>query len=375
MLLNKKGSTHRLGLAALCLGLLLLLGSQVGAESVRLKDIASFSGVRSNQLVGYGLVVGLSGTGDQRGAQFTVQSVANMLENMGVRVDKSELRPQNVAAVTVTSRMPASAQPGSTLDVAVSSIGDAESLQGGTLLMTPMKGIDGDVYALAQGQLTLGGFQAEGQAGETTQNSTTVARIPEGAVVERQVPFEFNTQQDMSINLDVQDFSTTQRVVEKINQVLGGDYSRAEDISSINLQIPDKFQGNLVPLMASLENLTVSPDSRAKVVVDEKTGTVVMGHNVRLSPAAVAQGNLQVTIEERPEVSQPAPFSPGETVVVPRTDIEVEEEDQRLTMLSGARLQELVDGLNAIGATPRDLISILRTLKSAGALHAELEVN
>ncbi|MFW6179446.1 MAG: flagellar basal body P-ring protein FlgI, partial [Desulfohalobiaceae bacterium] len=170
-------------------------------------------------------------------------------------------------------------------------------------------------------------------------------------------------------------FSTTQRVVEKINQVLGGDYSRAEDISSINLQIPDKFQGNLVPLMASLENLTVSPDSRAKVVVDEKTGTVVMGHNVRLSPAAVAQGNLQVTIEERPEVSQPAPFSPGETVVVPRTDIEVEEEDQRLTMLSGARLQELVDGLNAIGATPRDLISILRTLKSAGALHAELEVN
>ncbi len=304
-----------------------------------------------------------------------MQSVANMLENMGVRVDKDELRPQNVAAVMVTARMPASAKPGSSLNVTVSSIGDADSLQGGTLLMTPMKGVDGEVYALAQGQLTLGGFQTEGQAEEVTQNSTTVARIPEGAVVERQVPFEFNTQQEMSINLNVQDFSTTQRVVEKINQALGGDFSRAEDVSTISVQIPDKFQGNLVPMMASLENLTVSPDSKARVVVDEKTGTVVMGGNVRLSPVAVAQGNLQVTVEEQPEVSQPAPFSPGQTAIVPRTDIEVEEEEQKLTMLSGARLQELVDGLNAIGASPRDLISILRTLKSSGALHAELEVN
>ncbi|MFW6178775.1 MAG: flagellar basal body P-ring protein FlgI, partial [Desulfohalobiaceae bacterium] len=283
--------------------------------------------------------------------------------------------PQNVAAVMVTARMPASAKPGSSLNVTVSSIGDADSLQGGTLLMTPMKGVDGEVYALAQGQLTLGGFQTEGQAEEVTQNSTTVARIPEGAVVERQVPFEFNTQQEMSINLNVQDFSTTQRVVEKINQALGGDFSRAEDVSTISVQIPDKFQGNLVPMMASLENLTVSPDSKARVVVDEKTGTVVMGGNVRLSPVAVAQGNLQVTVEEQPEVSQPAPFSPGQTAIVPRTDIEVEEEEQKLTMLSGARLQELVDGLNAIGASPRDLISILRTLKSSGALHAELEVN
>jgi flagellar P-ring protein precursor FlgI len=372
---SSRGKSKCLLATVACIFLLMFCSSQAGAESVRLKDIASFSGVRSNQLVGYGLVVGLSGTGDQRGSQFTVQSIANMLENMGVRVSRDELRPQNVAAVMVTAKMPASAKPGSTLDVAVSSIGDAESLQGGVLLMTPLKGIDGKVYALAQGSLTLGGFQAAGQAGEVTQNTTTVARIPEGAVVERQVPFEFNTQQEISINLDMQDFSTTQRVVERINQTLGGDYSRAEDISSISLQIPDKFKGNLVPLMASLENLTVSPDSRARVVVDEKTGTVVMGGNVRLSPVAVAQGNLQVTIEERPEVSQPAPFSPGETVVVPRTDIEVEEEEQKLTMLSGAKLQELVDGLNAIGATPRDLISILRTLKSSGALHAELEVN
>ncbi|MFO8030930.1 MAG: flagellar basal body P-ring protein FlgI [Desulfohalobiaceae bacterium] len=375
MLPSKTGYRHWLTAAALCLALFLLSTGQGYAESVRLKDIASFSGVRNNQLVGYGLVVGLNGTGDQRGSQFTVQSIVNMLENMGVRVNKDELRPQNVAAVMVTARMPASAKPGSNLDVAVSSIGDAESLQGGVLLMTPLKGIDGKVYALAQGSLTLGGFQAEGQAGEVTQNTTTVARIPEGAVVERKVPFEFNTQQEMSINLEMQDFSTTQRVVERINEALGGDFSRAEDISTISLQIPDSFQGNLVPLMASLENLTVSPDSRARVVVDEKTGTVVMGGNVRLSPVAVAQGNLQVTIEERPEVSQPAPFSPGETVVVPRTDIEVEEEEQKLTMLSGAKLQELVDGLNSIGASPRDLISILRTLKSSGALHAELEVN
>ncbi|MFP4213104.1 MAG: flagellar basal body P-ring protein FlgI [Desulfohalobiaceae bacterium] len=375
MLLSKTGYRNWVCAIALSLALLLLSAGQGHAESVRLKDIASFSGVRSNQLAGYGLVVGLSGTGDQRGSQFTVQSIANMLENMGVRVDKDELRPQNVAAVMVTARMPASAKPGSSLNVTVSSIGDADSLQGGTLLMTPMKGVDGEVYALAQGQLTLGGFQTEGQAEEVTQNSTTVARIPEGAVVERQVPFEFNTQQEMSINLNVQDFSTTQRVVEKINQALGGDFSRAEDVSTISVQIPDKFQGNLVPMMASLENLTVSPDSKARVVVDEKTGTVVMGGNVRLSPVAVAQGNLQVTVEEQPEVSQPAPFSPGQTAIVPRTDIEVEEEEQKLTMLSGARLQELVDGLNAIGASPRDLISILRTLKSSGALHAELEVN
>jgi flagellar P-ring protein precursor FlgI len=201
-----------------------------------------------------------------------------------------------------------------------------------------------------------------------------VAKIPGGAVVERPVPFRFNTQQAVTINLQVQDFTTTQRVVQSINEALGGNFASPRDVSTVELSVPERFQGNLVPLMANLENLPVNPDGKAKVVVDEKTGTVVLGSKVRLSPVAVAQGNLQVVVEEKPEVSQPAPFSTGVTTAVPRTEVEVEEEKNRLTMMQGARLQELVDGLNAIGATPRDLISILRTMKAAGALHAELEV-
>lgn len=358
--------------------LLLLMASVLlvpdWAGAVRLKDIATFSGVRANQLVGYGLVVGLSGTGDQRGSEFTVQSIANMLENMGVRVNKDDIRPENVAAVMVTAEMPVSARPGATLDATVSSVGDAESLLGGVLLMTPLKGVDGKVYALAQGPLALGGVSAGGQAAAAAKNFTTVGKVPGGAVVERPVTFQFNRQDQITVNLDVRDFSTTERVVQSLNRSLGGEYARADDIATIELQIPRQYQGRLVPLMASLENIQVRPDQRARVVVDEKTGTIVLGSNVRLSPVAVAQGNLQVVVQEEPQVSQPAPFSAGETVVVPRTNVEITEQENRLTMMRGARLQELVDGLNAIGATPRDLISILRTLKSAGALHAELEV-
>ncbi len=343
-------------------------------EIVRLKDIASFSGVRSNELVGYGLVVGLLGTGDKSGTEFTVQSVVNMLEKMGVRVNKRRLKVKNVAAVMVTGKMPVSAKPGTRLDVTVSSIGDASSLLGGVLLMTPLKGIDGKVYALAQGPVAVGGVSALGEAAEAVKNITTVAKIPNGAVVEKAVPFAFNTQDSMTINLDTSDFGTTMQVVERINTALGRSYARAENISTVVLDVPGEFSGNIVPLMASLENLEVSPDRRAKVVVDEKTGTVVLGGNVRLSQVAVAHGNLQVVVQETPEVSQPEPFGEGQTAVVPRTEMLIQEENQRLVLLEGARLQELVNGLNAIGATPRDLISILRTLKSAGALHAELEV-
>lgn len=351
-----------------------LLPYGVQAEEVRLKDIATFSGVRSNQLAGYGLVVGLAGTGDQRGAEFTIQSIANMLENMGVKVDKADIKPANVAAVMVTADMPVSAKPGSKLDVTVSSIGDASSLLGGVLLLTPLKGIDGKVYALAQGPLALGGYSAGGQAAAASKNFTTVGKMPGGAVVERPVPFRFNNQKELTINLELQDFSTTQHLVQMINRQLGGPFARAEDISTVKLKVPKRFRGNLVPLMAALENLRLKPDGRAKVVVDEKTGTVVLGNNVRLSPVAVAQGNLQVVVEEKPRVSQPAPFSPGRTIIVPGTNVTVKEQKNRLALLAGAKLQDLVDGLNAIGATPRDLISILRTLKAAGALHAELEV-
>lgn len=341
---------------------------------VRIKDIATFSGARSNQLVGYGLVVGLLGTGDRRGADFTIQSMANMLERMGVRVDRARLRPRNVAAVMVTAQMPVSARAGSTLDISVSSVGDASSLLGGVLLMTPLRGVDGEIYALAQGPLIVGGFGAGGEAALALKNITTVGMIPGGATVERSVPFAFNQQENVVLHLQHNDFSTTTQVVDRINQNFGALLARAKDISTVEVSVPDLYQGNLVPFIAALENLPITPDNRARVVVDEKTGTVVVGQNVRLSRVAVAHGNLHIMVLERPEVVQPLPFTLGETVVVPRTELGIVEEDRRLTLLEGATLQDLVNGLNAIGATPRDLISILRTLKAAGALHADVEV-
>ena len=360
--------------AVLALIALLSAALVAPALAVRLKDIASFSGVRTNELVGYGLVVGLSGTGDGTSSQFTIRSMVNMLDKMGVQVSPSAIKPKNVAAVMVTAKMPASAKPGSNLDIAVSSLGDAKSLLGGVLLLTPLKGVDGQIYALAQGPLTIGGFTASGEAATAQKNISTVGRIPSGAVVERSVPFKFNSQESMTVSLNAADFTTVMQVVNRINSSLGGGYARAQDASTIELAVPDKFRGNMVPLMASLENMDVSPDARAKVVVDEKTGTVVVGSEVRLSRVAVAHGNLQIVISESQQVSQPGPFSQGQTVVTPQTDIAVREQNNRLMLVEGATLQELVDGLNAIGATPRDLISIIRTLKSAGALHADLEV-
>jgi flagellar P-ring protein FlgI len=350
----------------------LLFGAET--QAARIKDIATFGGVRNNELVGYGLVIGLSGSGDKSGVEFTVQSMVNMLEQMGVRVRKESLTVKNVAAVMVTARMPVSSKPGSRMDVTVSSIGDASSLEGGVLLVTPLKGIDGNIYGLAQGPLTLGGFSASGAGASVSKNITTVGIIPNGAVVERAVPFDFNTQEAIRINLQTSDFTTTMKIVERINRSMGGEYAKAENISTVSVAVPDKFQGNLVPLMASIENLEVIPDNRARVVVDEKTGTIVLGSDVRLSPVAVAHGSLQIVVQESPEVSQPQPFGQGATVVVPRTQIGAREETRRLVLVDGASLSELVNGLNAIGGTPRDLISILRTLKSAGALHADLEV-
>nr|WP_231702184.1 flagellar basal body P-ring protein FlgI [Desulfoplanes formicivorans] len=343
------------------------------ADAVRLKDMATFSGVRTNQLVGYGLVVGLSGTGDGSGTEFTIQSMVNMLEKMGVRVDKDDLSVDNVAAVMVTAKMPVSARPGAKLDVVVSSVGDASSLYGGVLLMTPLKGIDGKVYALAQGSLVLGGYSAEGQAAQATKNVTTVGQIPGGATVERGTPFAFNEQDSLLIHLNDRDFSTAEQVVQSLNRSLGGDYARAEDIATIRLQIPQRFKNNLVPLMASLENIQCTPDTRAKVVIDERSGTVVLGSNVTLSRVAVTHGNLNVVIKENANVSQPNAFSQGQTVVTPDTQLQTREQTNRLVLVEGANIQELVNGLNAIGATPRDIMSILRTLKAAGALHADLE--
>lgn len=351
-----------------------VLGAPQAVASVRIKDIATVAGDRTNQLVGYGLVVGLDGTGDRRGAEFTIQSIANMLERLGVRVDRTRLRVRNVAAVMVTAGMPVSTRAGSRLDVTVSSLGDATSLLGGVLLMTPLRGVDGEIYALAQGSLLLGGFSAAGDSAEAQKNQVTVGMIPGGANVERSVPFEFNQQDSVVLHLQTRDYSTAVQVVDRINTNFGSSLARAMDVSTIAVDVPNLYQGNLVPFIAALEGLPITPDTRARVVVDEKTGTVVVGQNVRLSKVAVAHGNLQIVISETPEVVQPEPFSLGQTAVVPRTEIGILEEDRRLTLLEGATLQDLVNGLNAIGATPRDLISILRTLRSAGALHADVEV-
>ncbi|MDL2279269.1 flagellar basal body P-ring protein FlgI [Desulfovibrio sp. OttesenSCG-928-G11] len=368
-----RGAARRFGrvvFPALCL--LLLLAE--AAFAVRIKDISTFSGVRDNQLTGYGLVVGLSGTGDKKDSAFTMRSMVNMLEKMGVQVELKNMKPKNVAAVMVTAKMPVSSKPGTRLDVTVSSLGDSSSLLGGVLIQTPMKGIDGKIYALAQGPLTVGGFSATGGQAGAAKNVATVAQVPGGGIVERAVPFEFNSQSSLSLNMNAPDFSTTQQVVERINKALGGTFARSHDVATVVLDIPPDFRGNIVPLMASLENIEITPDQAAKVVVDEKTGTIILGREVRISRVAVAHGNLQVIVRENQDVSQPPAFSGGTTAVTPSTDIGISEEQRNLNILEGATLQELVDALNSVGATPRDLISILRSMKAAGALHAHLEV-
>lgn len=358
--------TAFLGLVCLC--------AASPAEAVRIKDIASFSGVRDNQLIGYGLVVGLSGTGDKKDSVFTLSSMKNMMDRMGIGLNSNALKVKNVASVMVTAKMPVSSKPGTKLDVTVSSVGDATSLLGGVLLQTALKGVDGNTYVLAQGALTVGGYSVQGQAASTQKNVSTVGLIPGGGIVEREIPFQFNDQSKLTLNLRNGDFTTAQQIAERLNSVLGGAFARAVDDMSVSVNVPPQYRNNLVPLMASVENLEVTPDNAAKVVVDEKTGTVVLGKDVRITRAAVAHGNLQITVQESEQVSQPGPFSNGQTVVTPETNINVREENRRLHLVEGATLQELVDGLNAIGATPRDLISILRTLQVSGSLLADLEV-
>jgi len=346
------------------------------ALGVRLKDIMEVEGVRGNYLVGYGLVVGLKGTGDGDQTKFTVQSVVNMLERFGIRVPKEQVKLKNAAAVLVTAYLPPFARPGQRIDVEVSALGDAKSLQGGTLLMTPLMGPDGRVYALAQGPVSIGGFAAAGAGAQTQVNHPTVGKIPNGAIVEREVPVEdFNSQDVLTLSLRTEDFTTTSQVVEAINGYLRGRYARALDLKNIELKVPEKYRGRVVALLGEIGNLEVRPDLPARVVIDEKTGTVIMGENVRISRVAVAHGNLSVEVREMPEVVQPFPFSPGETAIVPRTEVKAKEEKARIVVLEeGATLGELVRALNAVGATARELIAILQAIKAAGALHADLIV-
>ncbi|MEA3279146.1 MAG: flagellar basal body P-ring protein FlgI [Thermodesulfobacteriota bacterium] len=352
---------------------LIFLAANVHA--VRIKDISDLKGVRRNQLVGYGLVVGLDGTGDGDKAKFTIQSMASMLEKMGITVNPDDIKVDNIAAVMITAELPPFAKVGSRIDVVVSSIGDAENLQGGTLLFTPLKAADGEVYAVAQGAISTGGFSAGGTGGKIQKNFPTVGRVIGGATIEREIQSDFNHKKALSLALRSPDFTTAFRIAQAINTALNDSVATTPDSGTIEVKVPDKYSERIVKLVTLIEGLNVVTDTPAKVVVNERTGTVVMGKNVRISTIAIAHGNLSIQIKESADVSQPLPFSQGETVVTPETDITIKEGNSRLILVeSGVSIGELVRALNALGVSPRDLIAIFQALKASGALHAQLEI-
>ena len=344
----------------------------------RIKDIVDFEGVRENMLIGYGLVVGLNGTGDTLSSSiFTRESLVGMLERLGVNARDDSLKTDNVAAVMVTATLPPFAKQGTRIDLSLSAIGDADSLLGGTLLVTPLVGADGEVYAVAQGPVAVGGVSAGGAGAEVSKGVPTNGRIASGAIIEREISFDLQGLDTLRISLRNPDFTTARRIAQAINSFVGGPIAQSRDSATVALVVPDNYRGKMVALITDIEQLRVTPDISAKVVIDEQTGIIVMGENVRISTVAIAQGNLTIRITETPQVSQPLPFSEeGETVTVPRTQIEIDEdEDKRLSVLSNSvTLQELVDGLNALGIGPRDMISILQAIKAAGALQAEIEL-
>ncbi len=365
------------GLAALAVLLLLAWSFPAQAQS-RIKDIADFEGVRDNQLVGYGLVVGLNGTGDDLdSAPFTRESLIGMLQRLGISARDADLDTNNVAAVMVTADLRPFARQGTRIDITVSALGDADNLLGGTLLVTPLLAADGEVYAVAQGSVAVAGFSAGGDGQSVTKGGPTAGRIPSGAIVEREVPFDMQELDTIKISLRNPDFTTARRMAEEINRFIGVPTAKSTDPGTVLLDIPANYRGNTVALLTDIEQLRVQPDQQARVIIDERSGVIVMGESVRISTVAIAQGNLTIRITETPQVSQPAPFSnTGATVVVPRTDITIDEgEEQRLAVLAeGVSLQELVNGLNTMGIGPRDLITILQAIKAAGALQAEIEV-
>lgn len=343
----------------------------IPSEAVRIKDIAAIKGVRSNQLLGYGLVVGLNGTGDKSGTAFTMQSLGNMIEHMGVHVNPSNLKPKNVAAVMITAEMPAFSRIGSKMDIMVSSMGDAKSLVGGTLLLTPLRGVDGNVYALAQGAVAIGGAGGNG----TTKNHLLVGRIAGGATVEKELASTFNDKEELVMSLYNPDFTTVNRIANSINRQSKKKVAQAVDSGALRITVPDAMKGRVTEFIAGIEGISITPDSIAKVVVNEKTGTIIIGENVSISTVAVSHGNLTITIRDTKEVSQPAPLSGGETKVTSSKATSMEEEKARVMVLAkGATIKDLVKALNAIGVTPRDLISIFQTIRAAGALQAELEI-
>lgn len=348
------------------------------AAPIRIKDLVEFDGVRGNDLVGYGLVVGLNGSGDGlRNSPFTEDIMSNILERLGVNVTGEQFRPKNVAAVFVTATLPPFSRAGGQIDVTVSAIGDAKSLLGGTLIMTPLNGADGQIYAVAQGSILAGGISAQGDAGGVVQGVPTSGVIPSGARVERELEFDFSSLRQLRLALREPDFTTAGRIEQVINAAYGRPVAAMLDAGTVMLDIPATRQASPAHALGQIENLSVEPQQRARVVVDQRSGTIVMGADVRISRVAVAQGNLTLRIEEQPLVVQPNPFSDGQTIVVPRTRAEIEQDPGvgLAEVTGGTSLSEVVAGLNALGVAPRDMIDILKSINAAGALHAEFLVH
>jgi len=350
--------------------------STAASGASRIKDIADFEGIRDNLLIGYGLVVGLNGTGDSLSkAPFTKQSLESMLERLGVNTRDADLNTNNVAAVMVSANLPSFSKQGSRIDITVSTLGDSDSLLGGTLLATPLLGADGEVYAVGQGGIAVGGFSAAGAAETVTKGVPTSGRIPAGAIIEREVPFDFAGMKQIDISLRNPDVTTALRVADAINAFLGAKSAKAMNPNTIHLKVPANYKNDMIGLLTKVEQLRVEPDQIAKVVVDEQTGIIVMSDQVRVSTVAIAQGSLTIRVTETEQVSQPGPFSEsGETATVDRTQVGITEDgNKKLTVLNaGVSLQQLVNGLNALGIGPRDMISILQTIKAAGALQAKI---
>jgi flagellar P-ring protein precursor FlgI len=344
----------------------------------RVKDLVDVQGIRDNMLVGYGLVVGLNGTGDSlKNAPFTQLSIQSMLERLGTNTRGQVMQTKNTAAVMVTANLPAFAAPGSRIDVSVSAMGDAKNLQGGTLLVTTLFGADGQIYALAQGPVSIGGFSAQGEASSVTRGVPTAGRIANGAIVEKGTGFQLSSLSTLKLSLHNPDLTTASRIAKAVNAYLGGNTAQATDPSNVALAVPANYPGGVMALLTDIEQVKVDPDQPAKVIIDENSGVIVMGSDVRISTVAIAQGNLTIKVTETPQVSQPSPFSnTGTTQTVPRTNIQVDDGkgNKIAVMQDGVSLQHVVDGLNALGVGPRDIISILQAIKAAGALQAEIEV-
>ncbi|KPA20350.1 MAG: flagellar basal body P-ring protein FlgI [Shimia sp.] len=359
------------------LSALILLPSLVMANEIRIKDLVNFDGVRGNDLVGYGLIVGLNGTGDSlRNAPYTEEIMSNILERLGVNVTGEQLRPKNVAAVFVTATLPPFSRAGGQIDVTVSAIGDAKSLLGGTLVMTPLNAADGEIYAVAQGTIIAGGIAAQGDGGGVVQGVPTAGVIPSGARVEREIEFDFTSLTSMRLALREPDFTTAGRIENAINQNFGRQVALMTDAGTVEVDIQRTGQPTAAHALGQIENILVAPERKARVVVDQRSGTIVMGEDVRISRVAVSQGNLTLRIQEQPLVVQPNPFANGQTIVVPRTDAEIDKGEGTglAEVAGGTSLSEVIAGLNALGVAPHDMIDILKSIKAAGALHAEFVV-